>query len=162
MSSDPQVERCLSSIRELSGALSGDVAALSADEWDRGTNCAPWRVRDLVAHVEVQALGNLDPHIHFAILSDFKDAHVETLPRDAEILSAAAAGIKALNAKHGDGGGDDARFRRSVRPPSLHRHGEGPPRRIQWRSDAARTAASCRRTVELPMYEHHDRETSCP
>src|SRR5436309_13559075 len=46
------------------------------------------RARDLVAHVEVQALGNLDPHIHFAILSDVKDAEREMLPRDAEILAA--------------------------------------------------------------------------
>jgi hypothetical protein len=45
MSSDPQVERCLSSIRELSGALSRDVAALSPEAWDGPTNCAPWRVR---------------------------------------------------------------------------------------------------------------------
>jgi cyclic beta-1,2-glucan synthetase len=59
------------------------------------------RARELVAHLEVQALGNLDPHIHFAILSDFKDADAETLPRDAEILEAAAEGITALNAKHG-------------------------------------------------------------
>ena len=29
---------------------------------------------DAVEHVEVLALGNLDPHIHFAILSDFVDA----------------------------------------------------------------------------------------
>ena len=64
------------------------------------------RARDLVAHVEVQALGNLDPHIHFAILSDFKDADAETLPRDAEILAAAAGDIEALNAKYGDGGPD--------------------------------------------------------
>ena len=39
----------------------------------------------------MQALGNLDPHIHFAILSDFRDAPTETLPRDAEILAAARA-----------------------------------------------------------------------
>ena len=32
------------------------------------------RVEDLLAHLEVQALGNLDPHIHFALLSDFRDA----------------------------------------------------------------------------------------
>ena len=64
------------------------------------------RARDLVAHVEVQALGNLDPHIHFAILSDVKDAEREMLPRDAEILAAAADGIAALNAKHGNGGPD--------------------------------------------------------
>jgi cyclic beta-1,2-glucan synthetase len=65
------------------------------------------RVADLIAHVEVQALGNIDPHIHFAILSDFLDAPTETLPADAEILEAARAGIAALNARHADSG---ARF----------------------------------------------------
>src|SRR5438093_9037424 len=64
------------------------------------------RARELVAHIEVQALGNLDPQIHFAILSDFKDADAETLPLDAEILEAAAEGIRALNAKHGGDGPD--------------------------------------------------------
>ena len=64
------------------------------------------RARELVAHVEVQALGNLDPNIHFALLSDFTDADAETLPRDAEILAAASAGIEALNAKHADTGPD--------------------------------------------------------
>ena len=64
------------------------------------------RVADLMAHLEVQALGNLDPHIHFAILSDFPDAPTETLPRDAEILAAARAAIDALNAKHAGEGGD--------------------------------------------------------
>src|SRR4029453_12705437 len=64
------------------------------------------RVADLMAHLEVQALGNLDPHIHFAILSDFRDAPTETLPRDAEILEAAREAIEALNARHaGDAGG---------------------------------------------------------
>ena len=42
------------------------------------------RVARPFAHIEVQALGNLDPHIHFAILSDFRDAAAETLPVDAE------------------------------------------------------------------------------
>jgi cellobiose phosphorylase len=64
------------------------------------------RARELVAHIEVQALGNLDPRIHFALLTDFKDADAATLPHDAEILAAATDGIKALNAKHGDGGPD--------------------------------------------------------
>jgi cyclic beta-1,2-glucan synthetase len=63
-------------------------------------------VGDLIAHLEVQALGNLDPHIHFAILGDFLDAPTETLPRDAEILEAARTGIAALNARHADGGTD--------------------------------------------------------
>jgi cyclic beta-1,2-glucan synthetase len=64
------------------------------------------RVEDLMAHLEVQALGNLDPHIHFALLSDFPDAPSEMLPGDAAILEAARRGIAALNARHGDGGGN--------------------------------------------------------
>jgi cellobiose phosphorylase len=60
------------------------------------------RVEDLLAHLEVQALGNLDPHIHFAILSDFPDAPTETMPNDAAILDAVRAGIAALNARHAD------------------------------------------------------------
>jgi len=58
------------------------------------------RVADLIDHLEVQALGNLDPHIHFALLTDFLDAPTETLPHDQEILDAARQGIRALNAKH--------------------------------------------------------------
>jgi cyclic beta-1,2-glucan synthetase len=61
------------------------------------------RVVELLEHLEVQALGNVDPHIHFALLSDVRDAPMETLPRDAEILAAARAGIEALNRKHADG-----------------------------------------------------------
>ena len=62
------------------------------------------RVADLIEHLEVQALGNLDPLIHFALLTDFLDAPTETLPRDREILDAACDGIRALNAKHAEGG----------------------------------------------------------
>ncbi len=57
-------------------------------------------VEALLDHLEVQALGNLDPHIHFAILGDFKDAPAQTMEGDAEILAAAAAGIEALNRRH--------------------------------------------------------------
>jgi cyclic beta-1,2-glucan synthetase len=64
------------------------------------------RARELVEHLEVQALGNLDPHIHFAILSDFRDADAERMPLDTEILTAAADAVRVLNAKHGDGGPD--------------------------------------------------------
>ncbi|MGE0592661.1 MAG: glucoamylase family protein [Vicinamibacterales bacterium] len=64
------------------------------------------RVGELLAHLEVQALGNLDPHVHFALLTDFVDADAETLPADAEILEAARAGIAALNAKHASEGTD--------------------------------------------------------
>jgi cyclic beta-1,2-glucan glucanotransferase len=62
--------------------------------------------RALVEHLEVQALGNLEPNLHFALLTDFPDATAAELPQDQEILAAAAAGIQALNARHGNGGGD--------------------------------------------------------
>jgi cyclic beta-1,2-glucan synthetase len=68
---------------------------------DRAENVA-----DFLAHLEVQALGNVDPYIHFAVLSDFRDAKSETLPQDAEILDAARAGIDALNQKYGNGRSD--------------------------------------------------------
>jgi len=81
------------------------------------------RVEDLVAHLEVQALGNIDPHIHFALLSDFPDAHTETLPRDEEILDAARTAIAALNARHANG---DTRFF------LFHRHRQWNERERLW------------------------------
>ena len=57
MSIDPQVERCLGSIRELSSALSGELRELSPQAWEGPTNCAPWRVKDLVAHIIVSGEG---------------------------------------------------------------------------------------------------------
>jgi cyclic beta-1,2-glucan synthetase len=63
-------------------------------------------VEHLLAHLEVQALGNLDPRIHFAILSDFKDALTLSVVGDDEILAAAVAGIEALNRRHMPDGND--------------------------------------------------------
>ena len=77
-------------------------------------------VQDLLDHLEVQALGNLDPHVHFAVLGDFHDSHVAHEPADDAILEAAIAGIQALDRRHGDtsGGGfyffhRERRFNRS-------------------------------------------------
>ena len=72
------------------------------------------RVESLVDHLEVQAAGNLDPHLHFAILSDFRDATSETLPQDAEVLDAACAAIARLNARYpGEAGGRFYLFHRT-------------------------------------------------
>ena len=57
-------------------------------------------VERLLAHLEVQALGNMDPHIHFAILSDLRDAAAREMPEDAAILAAARQGIEALNRRY--------------------------------------------------------------
>ena len=45
-------------------------------------------VAELIEHMEVLALGNLDPHIHFAILGDFADAPSAVMPEDEQILDA--------------------------------------------------------------------------
>ena len=50
--------------------------------------------RALVEHLEVHALGNMDPRIHFALLTDFPDAAAEHLPGEDEALAAAIAGIR--------------------------------------------------------------------
>jgi uncharacterized protein (TIGR03083 family) len=51
VSIDLQVAGCLRAIATLSGELENDVRALSAAAWDGPTNCDPWRVRHLAAHV---------------------------------------------------------------------------------------------------------------
>ena len=63
-------------------------------------------VEQQLEHLEVLALGNLDPHIHFAILGDFADATSRDMPEDAAILAAARSGIEALNGRLGEGRGD--------------------------------------------------------
>ena len=51
-------------------------------------------VNERMEHLEVLALGNLDPRIHFAILGDFLDAEAAEMPEDEAILAAARAGIE--------------------------------------------------------------------
>jgi cyclic beta-1,2-glucan synthetase len=63
-------------------------------------------VRALIEHIEVLALANLDPRIHFAILSDFADAPAREMPEDEPILEAARTGIENLNARFGEGHSD--------------------------------------------------------
>ncbi len=60
----------------------------------------------LLEHLEVLALGNSDPFIHFAILSDFADTSTSNAPSDDAILARARAGIEALNVKFGEGHAD--------------------------------------------------------
>ena len=60
----------------------------------------------LIDQLEVHALGNQDPHVHFALLTDFPDAAHQFLPGEDAVLSAAIAGIAALNARYAPGKAD--------------------------------------------------------
>ena len=57
-------------------------------------------VEEALANLEVQYLANREAHLHFALLSDFKDSESETRASDAGILAAAEAGVRALNARY--------------------------------------------------------------
>ena len=58
-------------------------------------------IEHLIDHLEVIAIANRDPHIHFAILSDFADAEAAEMPGDQELLDAARHGIESLNSRMG-------------------------------------------------------------
>src|SRR6185295_20407270 len=57
----------------------------------------------LLEHLEVLAHANLDPHINFAILSDFIDGPSAVADEDDGILSAAREGILDLNLRFREG-----------------------------------------------------------
>ena len=55
----------------------------------------------MLERLEVLALGNLDPSIHFALLTDVRDADAPELPDDEAIVAAARDGIQELNRRFG-------------------------------------------------------------
>ncbi len=59
-------------------------------------------VSDLLEGLEIRYLGNRDPNLYFALLTDFRDAGQPTLPGDEALVALARAGIEALNAAYSD------------------------------------------------------------
>ena len=60
----------------------------------------------LIEKLEIHHLANPDPLLHFALLTDFRDAPEETLPGDPELIERARAGVGMLNRKYRPGGQD--------------------------------------------------------
>jgi cyclic beta-1,2-glucan synthetase len=54
-------------------------------------------IDDLLEALEIRYLGNRDPNLFFALLTDFRDAPERTLPDDDALLAHARAGVQALN-----------------------------------------------------------------
>ena len=48
-------------------------------------------------------MANRDPHLHFALLTDFCDAAEEVLPEDEVLVTRVAAGVEMLNRKYPSG-----------------------------------------------------------
>jgi len=61
---------------------------------------SPQVVGELLEDLEIRYLGNRDPNLFFALLTDFRDAAEVSLPEDAELLRLTREGIEALNARH--------------------------------------------------------------
>jgi cyclic beta-1,2-glucan synthetase len=59
------------------------------------------RIQQLFHDLEVRFLANRDPHLHFALLSDFADAASETTTDDQGLLASAQERVDDLNARHG-------------------------------------------------------------
>ena len=58
-------------------------------------------VADLLEGLEVRFLGNRDPNLFFALLTDFRDAPAATQDDDAELVRLVCDGIRALNERYG-------------------------------------------------------------
>jgi cyclic beta-1,2-glucan synthetase len=54
-------------------------------------------VDDLLEALEIRYLGNRDPNLFFALLTDFRDAPEQTLPEDAALIDHARTAVEALN-----------------------------------------------------------------
>ena len=57
-------------------------------------------VEKLLEDLEVRFLANRDERLHFALLTDLRDAPSQTLPADAALVRQAALGIDDLNSRH--------------------------------------------------------------
>ena len=57
-------------------------------------------IEDLVEALEVRFLANREEHLHFGLLTDFRDAPEETLPEDEPLLQLAQMRIRELNEKY--------------------------------------------------------------
>ncbi|MCR4300753.1 MAG: hypothetical protein NUV51_04010 [Sulfuricaulis sp.] len=57
----------------------------------------PQEIDNLFEALEIRYLGNRDPNLFFALLTDFRDAPECTLPEDAALLTQARAAVQELN-----------------------------------------------------------------
>jgi len=59
-------------------------------------------MQSLLSQLESHFIGNADPNIHFALLTDFTDALQKEMSGEGQLLVEAKAGIKQLNDRHGN------------------------------------------------------------
>jgi cyclic beta-1,2-glucan synthetase len=67
-------------------------------------------IEEQLERLEVHFLANPEGDFYFALLSDWADAPHESMPSDAPLLAALAAGVERLNERYGDPPGGGERF----------------------------------------------------
>ncbi|UCF61800.1 MAG: hypothetical protein JSV37_03710 [Anaerolineaceae bacterium] len=60
----------------------------------------PGDVESVLQQIELHHLSNVDPHLHYVLLTDFADAPEQYIPGDQPLLELAKAGIQSLNQKY--------------------------------------------------------------
>ncbi|WP_018169925.1 GH36-type glycosyl hydrolase domain-containing protein [Thioalkalivibrio sp. ALMg9] len=63
---------------------------------------SPQDVDDLLEAMEIRYLGNRDPNLFFALLTDFRDAPEQTMPGDEALLAHARSAVEQLNQTYSD------------------------------------------------------------
>src|SRR6266404_4177114 len=63
-------------------------------------------IDSLIERLEIHHLANRDPRLHFALLTDFRDAPEEVLPEDEPLLQRVRTGVERLNRKYYLAGSD--------------------------------------------------------
>ena len=93
-------------------------------------------IEDLVEALEVRFLANRDDNLHFSLLTDFLDAHQESLPEDGPLLRLAEERIDGLNRKYGSAGNESEDATRSGERAGIfflfHRPRRWNPRERLW------------------------------
>src|SRR5437868_1410043 len=79
-------------------------------------------IDSLIERLEIHHLANRDPRLHFALLTDFRDAPEEVLPEDEPLLQRVRTGVEKLNRKYYLAGSD---FFFLFHRPRLWNPGEG-------------------------------------
>ena len=66
----------------------------------------PSAINDILEGLEVRFIANRDDNLYFALLTDFKDAHLESIPEDQHLLALLIEKINELNKKYPRTGND--------------------------------------------------------
>src|SRR5688500_9447560 len=97
MAAHPEVAESIRHLRDVSGRLRDELAGMSAEAWDKASNCAPWPVRRLVAHVVENAnfvRENVEQGV--AGILDPKSSREDRDKRVAELASGSPADAAAV------------------------------------------------------------------